>query len=87
MTERNFWQEVPAALGMSSPSYNPRTSGPSVPRNFRVEWPAWNESVCFEHEYDALKYGRIWSAEDHALVLVWSFASGMYIQRYDGRGR
>lgn len=84
MSERNFWQTVPAASGMSS-STNPRTSGAGIPRNFRVEWPAWGESVCFEHEHDALKFARMWSSEDHALVLVWSFAASMYIQRYDGR--
>jgi len=67
-------------------SYNARTSGPLIPRNFRVEWPLYRETVCFAAKAEALEWAKKWALMDRALVLVWDFAAAMYIQRFDGRG-
>jgi hypothetical protein len=64
---------------------NARTSGPTIPRNYRVEWPAYNETVTFASKSAALDKARDWAYEDKALVLVWDFAATMHIARFDGR--
>jgi hypothetical protein len=66
-------------------SYNARTMGQAIPRNYRVEWPAYGETVTFASKSAALKQARDWAYEDKALVLVWDFACGSYLARFDGR--
>lgn len=60
---------------------------PFVARNYRVEFPAFglDSAICFASAEDAKHFAEIFSREDRALVLVWSFAAVMYIARYDGR--
>jgi hypothetical protein len=59
-----------------------------VPRVARVEFPAYgpDECVVFGSVEEARGFAKQWAADDHILVLVWEYASSMYVGRYDGRG-